>query len=257
MCEGGGRHGSGGVALVLAVLVDEARDGLEAGEPGRLGRVRLLWFLPYWVMKARQLSTMMGMSFLLSCCSRRVFPRPPAARWMSRYQRVKSDRAEPCRWSVLSGETEGRREDRQRFGSGRVCRLCSHLPFSTRTRTSLFSWFSVSEVTPLTHSLTGESDPTRTGRPRRRGGGWGLTELLQPVEVDDVLGGAVSPWADEEVGPLQDEEGFLPVTRVQHGPVPQQTHPLKLPGQQAVAAEWRHGLRCQRSEVRDEGWGRG
>lgn len=62
---------------------------------------QILKILPYWVMKARQLSTIIGISFLLSCCSLRVFPRPPAARWMSRYHKTKSDRAEPCRWSVL------------------------------------------------------------------------------------------------------------------------------------------------------------
>lgn len=35
---------------------------------------------PYCVMKAMQLSTIIGMSFLLSCCSLSVFPFPPAAR---------------------------------------------------------------------------------------------------------------------------------------------------------------------------------
>ncbi len=59
---------------------------------------------PYCVMKAMQLSTMMGISFLLSCCSLRVFPLPPAARWMSEYHREKSVRPTPCRCRVL---TEG------------------------------------------------------------------------------------------------------------------------------------------------------
>lgn len=51
--------------------------------------------LPYWVIKAMQLSTMMGMSFLLSCWSLRVFPFPPAAFWMSVYHREKSVRPMP------------------------------------------------------------------------------------------------------------------------------------------------------------------
>lgn len=64
-----------------------------------------------------------------------------------------------------------------------------------------------------------------------------LTELLQTVQVDDVLRGAVISGTDEEVGLLQDEVGLLPLLRVQHGSVPQQTDPLKLPSQQAVTAE--------------------
>lgn len=100
---------------------------------------------------------------------------------------------------------------------------------------SLFSWFSISEVTPSTHRLTGEPNLNRTDRPRKSGSGRGLTKLLQPIEVDDVLGSTVGSRADKEVRPLQDEEGLLPVTRVQHGPVPQQTHPFKFPGQQTMA----------------------
>lgn len=57
-------------------------------------------------MKEMQLSTMMGMSFLLSCCSLRVFPFPPAARWMSEYHRVKSERPTPCRWRVLAEKSD-------------------------------------------------------------------------------------------------------------------------------------------------------
>lgn len=64
-----------------------------------------------------------------------------------------------------------------------------------------------------------------------------LTELLQAVQVDDVLGGSVVSWADEQVGLLQDEVGLLPLLRVQHGSVPQQAHPLKLTAQQAVDAQ--------------------
>lgn len=55
-------------------------------------------------MKAMQLSTMMGMSFLLSCCSLRVLPFPPAALWMSVYHREKSVRPIPWRWRVLEGK---------------------------------------------------------------------------------------------------------------------------------------------------------
>jgi len=68
-----------------------------------------------------------------------------------------------------------------------------------------------------------------------------LTELLQAVEVDDVLGGTVVPGTDEQVGLLQDKVGLLPLG-VQHGLVAQQPHPLKLPRQQAVAAERRSRL---------------
>ena len=68
-----------------------------------------------------------------------------------------------------------------------------------------------------------------------------LTELLQAVEVDDVLGRPVVPGADEQVGLLQHKVGLLPLG-VQHGLVAQNPHALKLPRQQAVAAERRSGL---------------
>ncbi len=67
--------------------------------------------------------------------------------------------------------------------------------------------------------------------------GPGLTELLQTVQVDDVLCCSVVSGTDEEVGLLQDKVGLLPLLRVQHGSIPQQTDPLKLPSQQAVTAE--------------------
>lgn len=99
-----------GPVLPVDTFMDQTCGGAQTINNGLIGQKRGLWgivgmrFLPYWVMKARQLSTMMGMSLRLSCCSRRVFPRPPAARWMSEYHRAKSERAEPCRWSVLAGE---------------------------------------------------------------------------------------------------------------------------------------------------------
>lgn len=52
---------------------------------------------PYWVMKAMQLSTMMGMSPRLSCWSRSALPRPPADAWMSVYHADESARDKPCR----------------------------------------------------------------------------------------------------------------------------------------------------------------
>lgn len=52
---------------------------------------------PYWVMKAMQESTMMGMSALLSCWSLRALPRPPADAWMSLYHAAESARDRPCR----------------------------------------------------------------------------------------------------------------------------------------------------------------
>ncbi len=48
---------------------------------------------------------MMGMSFLLSCWSFRVFPFPPAAFWMSAYHREKSVLPMPCRCRVLQTDT--------------------------------------------------------------------------------------------------------------------------------------------------------
>ena len=65
--------------------------------------------LPYCVIKAMQLSTMMGMSCLLSCCSLRVFPLPPAALWMSAYHRGKSVLPTPCTCRVLGEEECGQR----------------------------------------------------------------------------------------------------------------------------------------------------
>lgn len=47
----------------------------------------------------------MGISFLLSCCSLRVLPFPPAALWMSAYHREKSKRPIPWRCSVLGTHT--------------------------------------------------------------------------------------------------------------------------------------------------------
>lgn len=52
---------------------------------------------PYWVMKAMQESTMMGMSPRLSCWSLRALPRPPADAWMSLYHAAESTRDKPCR----------------------------------------------------------------------------------------------------------------------------------------------------------------
>ena len=52
---------------------------------------------PYCVMKAMQLSTMMGMSPRLSCWSRSALPRPPADAWMSVYHAAESARDKPCR----------------------------------------------------------------------------------------------------------------------------------------------------------------
>lgn len=52
---------------------------------------------PYWVMKAMQESTMMGMSPRLSCWSLRALPRPPADAWMSLYHAAESARDKPCR----------------------------------------------------------------------------------------------------------------------------------------------------------------
>lgn len=52
---------------------------------------------PYCVMKAMQLSTMMGMSARLSCWSRSALPRPPADAWMSVYHAAASARDKPCR----------------------------------------------------------------------------------------------------------------------------------------------------------------
>lgn len=62
-------------------------------------------FSPYCVMKAIQLSTMMGISFLLSCWSFSVLAFPPAAFWMSVYHREKSIRPIPCKCRVLSSQT--------------------------------------------------------------------------------------------------------------------------------------------------------
>lgn len=97
-----------------------------------------------------QLSTMMGMSFLLSCWSLKAFPFPPAARWMSEYHSEKSVRLTPCRWRVLRTRIQWRaaeaKQDRLSQNS------LSHLPFSTKTRMSFFSWFSVSEAIPLTQT---------------------------------------------------------------------------------------------------------
>lgn len=52
---------------------------------------------PYCVMKAMQLSTMMGMSPRLSCWSRSALPRPPADAWMSVYHAAESARDKPWR----------------------------------------------------------------------------------------------------------------------------------------------------------------
>ena len=79
-----------------------------------------------------------------------------------------------------------------------------------------------------------------------------LTELLKPFEVDDVLGGAVGPGAYEQVGLLQDEEALFPLLGVQHVLVPQPTHALKLPRQQAVAAQRSRGLDRDRDRDRDK-----
>ena len=45
---------------------------------------------PYWVTKARQLSTTMGTTFLVSCWSLRALPSVPAAREMAECHRSKS-----------------------------------------------------------------------------------------------------------------------------------------------------------------------
>lgn len=81
---------------------------------------------PYWVIKAMQLSTMMGMSFLLSCCSLRVFPFPPAARWMSEYHREKSVCPMPCRWRVL---TERRKQQWRPDVKNKAASTGPHLTF--------------------------------------------------------------------------------------------------------------------------------
>lgn len=63
-----------------------------------------------------------------------------------------------------------------------------------------------------------------------------LTELLQPPQVDAVLGPVLLGGADKEVTFLQDEEGPLPALGVQHALVAQLAHALELVTQQAVAA---------------------
>ncbi len=66
--------------------------------------------------------------------------------------------------------------------------------------------------------------------------------LLQALQVDDVLCCSIVSGTDEQIGLLQDEVCLLPLLRVQHGSIPQQTDPLKLPSQQAVTAERRGSL---------------
>lgn len=78
------------------------------------------------------------------------------------------------------------------------------------------------------------------------------TELLKPVQVDDVLRCSVVPGTDEKVGLLQDKVSLLPLLRVQHGSVAQQPDPLKLPSQQAVAAERRRSLKTTHGTVRKD-----
>lgn len=65
--------------------------------PGSIPRCRRVLGSPYWVMKAMQESTMMGMSPRLSCWSLRALPRPPADAWMSLYHAAESARDKPCR----------------------------------------------------------------------------------------------------------------------------------------------------------------
>lgn len=128
----------------------------------------------------------------------------------------------------------------------------SHLPFSTKTRISFFSWFSVSEATPSTQTESASAhqsnrmDQLSDCRP-----GPGLTQLLQTVQVDDVLCCSIVSGTDEEVGLLQNKVRFLPLLRVQHGPVSQQTDPFKLPSQQAVTAEGSRSLMVKDTTVNE------
>lgn len=126
---------------------------------------------PYCVIKAMQLSTMMGMSFLLSCWSFSVLALPPAAFWMSVYHREKSVRPMPCRCRVLNAQTHiqfhrhfcgsiclPRFENRHKFRKSPKDK--AHLPFSTRTKMSFFSWLSVSDAIPLTFETEREKKST-------------------------------------------------------------------------------------------------
>lgn len=113
----------------------------------------------------------------------------------------------------------------------------SHLPFSTKTRMSFFSWFSVSEATPLTQTESASAHQSNRMESVMDGPGSGLTQLLQTVQVDYVLCRSIVSGTDEEVGLLQNKVCLFPLLRVQHGPVSQQTNPLKLPSQQAVTTE--------------------
>lgn len=76
-----------------------------------------------------------------------------------------------------------------------------------------------------------------------------LTELLQPPQVDAVLGPVLLGGADEEVGFLQDEEGLLPALRVEHALVAQLARSLEFVAQQAVTA---HGSEPLWDGTRDE-----
>lgn len=112
-----------------------------------------------------QLSTMMGISFLLSCWSFSVLALPPAAFWMSAYHREKSVRPMPCRCRVLNTQTHNHKHIKIHFDkvsvdifdcmdsyickSQQISKVKAHLPFSTRTKMSFFSWLSVSDAIPL------------------------------------------------------------------------------------------------------------